>query len=70
MQSPRYILSFSLYSYLIIAVGTQQSGDSLNKTLCKFQLWTHNQTLYNQKQLFLHACILLEFLPKIAAACP
>ena len=43
----------------------QQSADSLNKRLCKFRLWPYNQTLYNQKQLFLHACIFLEFLPKM-----
>lgn len=43
----------------------QQSADSLNKRLCKFQLWPYDQTLYNQKQLFLPACILLEFLPKM-----
>lgn len=43
----------------------QQSADSLNKGLCKFQLWSYDQTFYHQKQLFLPACILLEFLPEM-----
>lgn len=41
------------------------STDSLNKRLCKFQLWSYNQTLCNQKQLFLPAIIFLEFWPKL-----
>lgn len=43
----------------------KKDGDSPDKMLWKFQLRPYDQTLYNQKQVFLCACIYLELLPKM-----